>query len=116
MEAQIFAYNNVDQIVKGMYGSEIDIDRACGFCKKHRKYLTVKMLKQHECLCKQCYHLIRNENHAWWKQREIQKNKRMERKRKQNDYYLSLASEGNINLSQVATTDAEAASSTVAAL
>ena len=68
------------KVVKGLYGSEFDVCRSCGYCKRHHKHLTVKMLKQHDCLNKQCHHLVKNEKHQWWEQREIIKQKRKERK------------------------------------
>ena len=66
--------------VKGLYGSEFDACKSCGYCKRHHKHLTVKMVKQHECLNKQCHHLVKNEEHKWWAQRELIKQKRKERK------------------------------------
>ena len=84
MEKLYFEYENGNleshEIVKGLYGSEIDINRACGFCIRHDCYLTVKMLRQHDCLKKQCHHLVKNENHFWWQQRAMTKAKRQERK------------------------------------
>lgn len=68
------------ETVKGLYGSEFDKCRSCGYCVHHRKYLTVKQLKQHDCLKKQCFHLIKNTEHNWWKQRENKKAKRVARK------------------------------------
>lgn len=66
--------------VKGLYGSEFDKNRSCGFCTHHHCYLTVKQLKQHNCLGKQCHYFKKNENHSWWRQREITKQKRKERR------------------------------------
>lgn len=74
-----YIHKDVDA-VKGLYGSEIMPHRACAYCKRHGCYLTVKMLKQHDCLNKQCYHLVKNEEHQWWKQRAIKKQKKKERK------------------------------------
>ena len=68
------------ETVKGLYGSEFDKSRACGFCKHHNKFLTVKQVRQHECLQKQCWHLQKNEEHNWWHQRDVVKQKRKERK------------------------------------
>lgn len=68
------------EIVQGLYGSEIDKARACGYCRYHHCYVTVKMLKQHECLRKNCNHLCKNEEHNWWKQREALKTKKKARK------------------------------------
>ena len=67
-------------LVKGLYGSEFRQDRACAFCKHHHCYLTVKQVRQHECLNKQCHYLIKKEEHSWWRQRQVTKNKRIERK------------------------------------
>lgn len=63
----------------GLYGSEINPSRVIGYCKRHGKYLTVAMLKQHECLGKSCNALDKKE-HDYWVQREVlkarKKNKR----------------------------------------
>ena len=64
------------KLVKGLYGSEFEKNRACGYCVHHHKYLTVKQVKQHNCLGKQCWHLKKNEQHDWWRQREAVKQKR----------------------------------------
>jgi hypothetical protein len=42
--------------------------------------MTVKQIKNKECLRKNCWHLEKNEEHMWWKQREITKQKRESRK------------------------------------
>ena len=70
------------QIVKGLYGREFDRSRSCGYCHLHHKYLTVKQLRQHDCLGKQCFHLEKHEEHDWWRQREVMKQKRKDRKEK----------------------------------
>ena len=67
-------------LVKGLYGSEFDKSKACGYCRHHHKYLTVKQVKQHNCLGKQCWHLQKYEQHDWWRQREVIKQKRKEKK------------------------------------
>lgn len=69
------------ELVKGLYGSEFEKNRACAYCRLHSKYLTVKQVRQHECLKKECWHLQKNEEHEWWAQRERAKQKRKERKR-----------------------------------
>lgn len=68
------------KLVKGLYGSVFDKNRACAYCVHHHCYLTVKQVRQHECLQKQCWHLKKNENHDWWRQREVMKQKRKARK------------------------------------
>ena len=80
MELKKVFNENENEIVKGLYGSEIAQCKACGYCKRHARYLTVKMVRQHDCLNKQCYHLIKNDNHKWWQQRAEIKQKRKERK------------------------------------
>lgn len=72
--------NEEVKLVKGLYGSEFDKNRACGYCVHHHKYLTVKQVRQHNCLGKQCWYLKKNESHDWWRQREVMKQKRKERK------------------------------------
>lgn len=80
--------NEEIKLVKGLYGSEFEKNRACAFCRHHHCYLTVKQVKQHECLKKQCWYLYKNENHDWWRQREVAKQKRKERKERCNAYAL----------------------------
>lgn len=74
------------ETVHGLYGSEFAKCKSCGFCKHHNCYLTVKQSRQHNCLQKQCRHLIKNENHPYWKQREITKQRRKDRKQQINAY------------------------------
>lgn len=49
----------------------------CAYCKHHKCSLTVKQVKQKECLKKQCWHL-KKYDHDWWKQREAAKAKKKE--------------------------------------
>ena len=51
-----------------------------GYCRRHKKYMTVKQIKCMNCLQKQCWHLEKNEMHKWWKQRAEKKQLRKERK------------------------------------
>ena len=52
----------------------------CAYCNHHKCEVTVRQMKKKECLKKACKHLVRNENHDVWKQRERRKTKRKERK------------------------------------
>lgn len=62
---------NKTEMLRGLYGSQISRTKAVGFCKTHRAALTVKTLKCHECLRKQCDSLIKYEKHDYWRQREV---------------------------------------------
>lgn len=42
--------------------------------------MTVKQIKGRNCLGKQCWYLVKNEEHEWWAQRERTKQKRKNRK------------------------------------
>lgn len=55
-------------------------ENCAGYCKKHACYMTVKQIKGRNCLGKQCWYFVKNENHAWWQQRERTKQKRKNRK------------------------------------
>lgn len=55
-------------------------DNIAGYCKLHHCSMTVKQIRQKECLGKQCWHLKRNEQHSWWKQREVAKQRRKAKK------------------------------------
>lgn len=68
------------EIVRGLYGSEFAKDRACAYCKHHFCYLTVKQVRQHDCLKKQCHYFQKNPSHDWWRQREVMKQKRKAKK------------------------------------
>ena len=55
-------------------------DNCCAYCKLHKCSITVKQMKRKECLKKQCRHFEKNIEHDIWRQREVQKKKRNERK------------------------------------
>lgn len=52
----------------------------CAYCKSKDCSLTVKQVKAKKCLQKQCWHLVKYEDHEWWKQRELMKQKKKEKK------------------------------------
>lgn len=66
-------------------------DNCCAYCKLHHCSMTVKQMKAKECLQKQCWHLQKNEDHQYWRQRESMKQKRKDRKERINH---SLATAG----------------------
>lgn len=68
-------------------------NNCCAYCHLHKCSMTVKQMKAKNCLGKQCWHLEKNEQHQYWKQREVMKNKRMARKEAINNY-VSLISGG----------------------
>lgn len=72
---------NKTQMLHGLYGSQIGRNKAVGYCKCHSAALTVRTLKKHECLKKQCNALKKYENHDFWRQRE------QKRQSKNNKYY-----------------------------
>ena len=55
-------------------------DNVAGYCKLHHCSMTVKQIRCKECLQKQCWHLVKNEEHQWWRQRELTKQKRKAKK------------------------------------
>ena len=59
--------------VKGLYGSQIAVTKAVGYCKRHGCYLTCNTLKQRGCLGKQCHFLDKHEGHDYWRQRAQKK-------------------------------------------
>lgn len=61
-------------------------DNCCAYCKYHNCSVTVKQMKAKDCLRKQCKHLVKNDNHSYWKQREVMKKKRKDRKQAINEY------------------------------
>lgn len=48
----------------------------CAYCKLKNCSLTAKQVKSKECLKKHCFHLVKYENHEYWKQRERAKAKK----------------------------------------
>ena len=61
-----------------------------GYCKHHHCAMTVKQIKTKNCLGKNCWYLRKNENHDWWKQREVMKQKRKDRKTSINQLVTSI--------------------------
>ena len=55
-------------------------DNICAYCRLHDCGVTVKQMKKKQCLQKQCRHLLKNENHQIWRQRERTKALRKARK------------------------------------
>lgn len=72
--------------VKGMFGSDVSMNHSCGFCRHHSCCLTAKQMKAKNCLGKQCWYLVKNEDHPYWTQRAIMKQKRRDRKQMINEY------------------------------
>lgn len=71
---------NNTQKLYGLYGSHVNRSKAVGYCRHHCAALTVKTLKGHECLKKQCNALKKYEEHDYWRQREQKKEWRKSRK------------------------------------
>lgn len=67
-------------MMPGLYGSEILKSRAVGYCHYHKAALTVKTMKCHECLRKQCDALEKYSEHDFWRQHEQKKELRKARK------------------------------------
>ena len=55
-----------------------------GWCNhnKHRGKLSVRQMKQHKCLAKQCSFFTRNEAHDYWAQRDCDKQRKKDKRRK----------------------------------
>ena len=66
-------------------------DNCCAYCKLHHCSMTVKQMRMKECLQKQCWHLDKNEDHPYWRQRAVVKEKRKARKNRINQQYLAVA-------------------------
>lgn len=41
-----------------------------GYCKLHKSTMSVKQIKNRQCLRKQCRHLRKIKTHSWWEQRK----------------------------------------------
>ena len=62
----------------------------CAYCNLHHCGVTAKQMRNKECLKKQCWHLVKNEEHPYWRQREVMKEKRNARKHSVNQYFVAL--------------------------
>lgn len=62
-------------VEKSIYGGSPHNPAA--YCMLHHGSLTVRELKHKDCLRKQCHHLIKNDTHEYWKQRELQKQRKI---------------------------------------
>ena len=71
---------NNAELMRGLYGSQISKNRAVGYCQYHKAALTVKTLKGHECLRKQCDALQRFDEHDFWRQHNQKKEWRKAKK------------------------------------
>ena len=71
---------NKTEMLYGLYGSYISRNKAVGYCHHHKAALTVKTLKCHECLKKQCDALKKYEEHDFWRQHEQKRERRKARK------------------------------------
>lgn len=60
-------------------------DNVAAYCRLHRRNMTVKQMKCKNCLQKECWHLIKNEGHQYWHQRELTKQKRKARRQAINE-------------------------------
>ena len=61
-------------------------NNVAAYCKHHHCGMTVKQMRQKNCLGKGCYYLVKNEQHDYWRQREVTKQRRKARKQAINDY------------------------------
>lgn len=71
---------NNTETLPGLYGSCINKNRAVGYCCFHNTALTVKTMKGHECLKKQCNALQKYKEHDFWRQHEQKKERRKMKK------------------------------------
>lgn len=69
------------EYLRGLYGSFITKNRACSFCHYHNAALTVKTMKGHNCLGKQCDALELYTEHDFWRQHEQRKEWRKSRRK-----------------------------------
>ena len=71
-----------NEIVPGLCGSLITKNKMVGYCTYHHAALTVKTMKGHECLRKQCNSLQKCMEHDFWRQhqqiKDIRKAKRQQ--------------------------------------
>ena len=79
---------NNSEMMNGLYGSVISKNRAVGYCPYHNVALTVKTMKRHQCLKKQCSALKKYEEHDFWRQHEQKKAMKKAKKQMLNAHYV----------------------------
>ena len=61
-------------------------NNVAAYCKYHHCGMTVKQMRCKNCLGKNCWYLEKNDAHQYWKQREVTKQKRKDRKQAIEEY------------------------------
>ena len=64
---------NENNLIQGLYGSYISTGKMVGYCHHHCAALTVKTMKRHECLRKQCNSFEKQSAHDFLRQHEQKK-------------------------------------------
>ena len=75
-------------VEKTLYNAQSN--NCCAYCRHHQAYMTVKQMKCKNCLGKQCRHFVKNEAHQYWRQRELIKQKRKDRKQMIDSYIAAV--------------------------
>lgn len=78
MDYDVYALQDTE-LLPALYGSQIQKSRACAKCSYHQCYLTVAMVKQHQCLKKNC-DALHKETHDYWRFRQQKKELRKRNK------------------------------------
>lgn len=66
------------RVYRTIYGGHTE--NVCAWCGFHKGCLTVKHLKKHKCLKKNCNALVRYDDHPYWEERKIKKINKKEKK------------------------------------
>lgn len=80
----------------GFYGAE-DLTDTAAYCRKHRKAMTVRVLRKRNCLGRQCHWLVKHPEHPFWSEQAERKEKRRERKRRLEEQYLEITGRSKKN-------------------
>ena len=80
----------------GFYGTE-GLTNTVAYCRRHKKSMTVKVMKRRNCLGYGCNYLIKHPEHPFWQEQEERKEKRRERKRRLEEQYLEVTGRKNAN-------------------
>lgn len=70
-----------NEICLTLYECPSYVGKCVGYCAFHKAFVTTKQLKKKQCLTKQCNRLIKQTNHEYWKQKELKKKNKVDRKR-----------------------------------
>ena len=77
---EVVAYKKDTDYYYNIYGQLMTKSRCIGYCRLHKGMLSTTILRKKKCLDKQCFHLQKYGHHPYWKEREVKKERKKQRK------------------------------------